>query len=167
MGAVELFIHLCRMGAALWVDLADGYQFVLHRRDGIYAPWLDAAITALGVRGFVPEYSQSASRLILTYDLRQAAASNHPLCSANIVAVSHRQLRQTVLLMEPPGSIASRPTRGTPVEAQWRWRAIPLGILENLFLCLDFTKRIKREAAILLPSHDPAVLDRHPGGLVE
>jgi len=27
-----------------------GYRFVLHDRDSIYAPWLDAAVTALGVR---------------------------------------------------------------------------------------------------------------------
>lgn len=45
-------------------------------------------------------------------------------------------------------------------------KEIPVGILENLFECLDLTKRLKREAAILLPSHDPAVLVRHPGGRV-
>jgi putative transposase len=27
-----------------------GYRFVLHDRDSIYAPWVDAAITAMGVR---------------------------------------------------------------------------------------------------------------------
>jgi putative transposase len=27
-----------------------GYRFVLHDRDSIYAPWLDAAVTAMGVR---------------------------------------------------------------------------------------------------------------------
>jgi glyoxylase-like metal-dependent hydrolase (beta-lactamase superfamily II) len=43
---------------------------------------------------------------------------------------------------------------------------IPLGILENLFECLDLIKRLKREAAILVPSHDPAVLQRHPGGRI-
>jgi len=45
-------------------------------------------------------------------------------------------------------------------------KEIPVGILENLFECLDLTKRLKREAAILLPSHDPAVLVRHPGGRI-
>ncbi len=45
-------------------------------------------------------------------------------------------------------------------------KEIPLGILENLFECLDLIKRLKREAAILLPSHDPAVLSRHPGGRI-
>jgi putative transposase len=29
-----------------------GYRFVLHDRDSIYAPWLDAAVTAMGVRVF-------------------------------------------------------------------------------------------------------------------
>ena len=28
----------------------DAYRFVLHDRDRIYAPWLDAAVTAMGVR---------------------------------------------------------------------------------------------------------------------
>lgn len=45
-------------------------------------------------------------------------------------------------------------------------KEIPLGILENLFECLDLIKRLKREATILLPSHDPAVLTRHPGGRI-
>ena len=45
-------------------------------------------------------------------------------------------------------------------------REIPLGILENLFECLDLIKRLKREAAILLPSHDPELLVRHPGGRI-
>lgn len=45
-------------------------------------------------------------------------------------------------------------------------KEIPLGILENLFECLDLVKRLKREAAIVLPSHDPAVLVRHPGGRI-
>jgi glyoxylase-like metal-dependent hydrolase (beta-lactamase superfamily II) len=43
---------------------------------------------------------------------------------------------------------------------------VPLGILENLFECLDLIRRLRREAAILLPSHDPAVLVRHPGGRI-
>lgn len=42
----------------------------------------------------------------------------------------------------------------------------PLGILENLFECLDLIKQLKRTAAIVLPSHDPQVLVRHPGGRI-
>lgn len=45
-------------------------------------------------------------------------------------------------------------------------KEIPLGILENLFECLDLIRRLKREGAIVLPSHDPAVLVRHPGGQI-
>lgn len=45
-------------------------------------------------------------------------------------------------------------------------REIPLGILENLFEYFDLIKLLKREAQIVLPSHDPAVLKRYPGGLI-
>jgi glyoxylase-like metal-dependent hydrolase (beta-lactamase superfamily II) len=45
-------------------------------------------------------------------------------------------------------------------------REIPLGILENLFEYFDMLKRVKREAQIILPSHDPSVLTRYPGGLI-
>jgi len=45
-------------------------------------------------------------------------------------------------------------------------KGVPVGILENLFECLDLIKRLKREAAIVLPSHDPQVLRRHPGGRI-
>lgn len=45
-------------------------------------------------------------------------------------------------------------------------QGVPLGILEDLFECLDLIKRLRREAAIVLPSHDPAVLTRHPGGRI-
>lgn len=45
-------------------------------------------------------------------------------------------------------------------------REIPLGILEDLFECLELIRRLRREAAIVLPSHDPAVLARHPGGRI-
>ena len=69
-------------------------------------------------------------------------------------------------------AIAIETARGTAIIADPIFyydnveKEIPLGILENLFECLDLTKRLKREAAILLPSHDPAVLVRHPGGRI-
>lgn len=45
-------------------------------------------------------------------------------------------------------------------------REVPLGILEDLFECLDLIRWLRREAAIVLPSHDPRVLERHPGGRI-
>lgn len=43
---------------------------------------------------------------------------------------------------------------------------MPLGILENLFECLDLARWLRRDAAIVIPSHDPALLTRHPGGAI-
>ena len=53
-----LHITVTRHPTAAWTlqqfreILADphGYRFVLHDRDSIYSPWLDAAVTAMGVR---------------------------------------------------------------------------------------------------------------------
>lgn len=41
-----------------------------------------------------------------------------------------------------------------------------LGITESVFECHAAYDRIRREAAIVLPAHDPAVLERHPGGII-
>ncbi|MGH7321944.1 MAG: MBL fold metallo-hydrolase [Candidatus Rokuibacteriota bacterium] len=69
-------------------------------------------------------------------------------------------------------AIAIETTKGTAIIADPIFyydnveKEVPLGILEDLFECLDLIKRLKREARILLPSHDPAVLARHPGGRI-
>lgn len=69
-------------------------------------------------------------------------------------------------------AIAIETARGTAIMADPIFyydnveKGIPLGILENLFECLDLIERVKREAALVLPSHDPAVLRRHPGGRI-
>ncbi|MBP3964030.1 hypothetical protein [Paenibacillus lignilyticus] len=42
----------------------------------------------------------------------------------------------------------------------------PLGILENLEECHDAYARIRKEAAVIVPLYDPAVLERHPDGCV-
>ena len=41
-----------------------------------------------------------------------------------------------------------------------------LGICQNVFECIDLWDRIRREAAIVLPSHDPAILQRYPNGII-
>ncbi len=41
-----------------------------------------------------------------------------------------------------------------------------LGITESLQECYVAYDRIRREADIILPGHDPAVLERHPGGII-
>ena len=41
-----------------------------------------------------------------------------------------------------------------------------LGITESLLECYVAYDRIRREADIILPGHDPAVLERHPGGII-
>lgn len=43
---------------------------------------------------------------------------------------------------------------------------IPVGYTGNLAECYIAMERIRREADIVLPNHDPRVLERHPGGVV-
>ncbi len=41
-----------------------------------------------------------------------------------------------------------------------------LGITQSLMDCYESYARVRREADIVLPGHDPAVLERYPGGLI-
>ena len=43
---------------------------------------------------------------------------------------------------------------------------IPIGVVENSFECQDALERIRDEADILIPAHDPEVLARYPGGII-
>ena len=43
---------------------------------------------------------------------------------------------------------------------------IPIGFFYNLEECYDAMERIREEADIVLPTHDPKVLERHPGGRI-
>jgi glyoxylase-like metal-dependent hydrolase (beta-lactamase superfamily II) len=43
---------------------------------------------------------------------------------------------------------------------------IPAGLHSNLQECIDAITKIKKHSDIVLPSHDPGVLDRWPGGIV-
>lgn len=45
-------------------------------------------------------------------------------------------------------------------------RPHPLGINENLYECLAAYQRIQRGADIIVPLYEPAVFDRHPGGII-
>lgn len=42
----------------------------------------------------------------------------------------------------------------------------PLGIMESMEECFRTYERLRREAAIVLPLYDPAVLERFPGGVI-
>lgn len=44
---------------------------------------------------------------------------------------------------------------------------IPVGLNVNLKECYAAMKRIKKEADIIIPSHDPKVLERYPSGIIE
>jgi len=43
---------------------------------------------------------------------------------------------------------------------------IPIGFFYNLEECCDAMERIREKADIVLPTHDPKVLERHPGGRI-
>ena len=43
---------------------------------------------------------------------------------------------------------------------------IPVGVVENIFECQDALKRLRNEADIVIPAHDPEVLARYPGGII-
>ena len=42
---------------------------------------------------------------------------------------------------------------------------IPVGLSYNLIECLDAMERIRKEADIILPGHDPKILEKFPGGI--
>lgn len=42
----------------------------------------------------------------------------------------------------------------------------PIGLGVSVTECLQAMARIRREADIVLPGHDPQILERHPGGLI-
>lgn len=44
---------------------------------------------------------------------------------------------------------------------------IPVGLNYNLVECLDAMEKIRREADIIIPSHDPKVLEKYRGGRIE
>jgi glyoxylase-like metal-dependent hydrolase (beta-lactamase superfamily II) len=44
---------------------------------------------------------------------------------------------------------------------------IPVGLNVNLKECYAAMKRIRKEADIIMPSHDPKVLERYPTGVIE
>jgi glyoxylase-like metal-dependent hydrolase (beta-lactamase superfamily II) len=43
---------------------------------------------------------------------------------------------------------------------------IPIGVVENIFECQDALERIRKEADIVIPAHDPEVLARYPDGII-
>jgi glyoxylase-like metal-dependent hydrolase (beta-lactamase superfamily II) len=43
---------------------------------------------------------------------------------------------------------------------------VPIGVVENIFECHDALERIRKEADIVIPGHDPEVLVRYPGGII-
>lgn len=45
-------------------------------------------------------------------------------------------------------------------------RDVPIGVLENRAEIMAAMDRVRREADIVLPSHDPRVLRRYPGGVI-
>ena len=42
----------------------------------------------------------------------------------------------------------------------------PIGVLENIFECQDALVRIRKEADVVIPKHDPEVLTRYPDGII-
>ena len=42
----------------------------------------------------------------------------------------------------------------------------PVGLSYSIPECLDAMERIRREADIIIPAHDPLVMDRYPGGRI-
>lgn len=44
---------------------------------------------------------------------------------------------------------------------------IPIGLNYNLWECFEAYKKIKKRADILLPPHDPKVLEKYPGGVLK
>ena len=43
---------------------------------------------------------------------------------------------------------------------------IPIGALENIYECRAALDRVRKEADIVIPTHDSEVLARHPGGVI-
>lgn len=43
---------------------------------------------------------------------------------------------------------------------------LPIGVLESLFECQDALVRIRKEADIVIPTHDNEILARFPGGVI-
>ena len=45
-------------------------------------------------------------------------------------------------------------------------KGIPIGVLENIFECQDALDRIRKEADIVIPTHDNELLVRFPNGII-
>ena len=43
---------------------------------------------------------------------------------------------------------------------------IPIGLIQNLEEVLSAMERIKKNGGIIIPSHDPEILKRFPGGKI-
>lgn len=77
----------------------------------------------------------------------------------------HTPCSQAVLVETGAGTVA---IAGDVVSVYENVEAgLPTGVAESPEECRAAVARLKREADIILPSHDPLVMVRYPGGLVE
>lgn len=135
--------------AKLVVDAA-GYREALRRLD-LGTCWVPGEI-------IFPMRDQWQDRLILAEDseilpgIRTIHLGGHTPCS---MAVAVSTARGTAVITGDPVSLYENIERGVPV-----------GVYEDRAAILAAMDRVRREADIVLPAHDPEVLIRHPGGII-
>ena len=70
-------------------------------------------------------------------------------------------------------AVAIETSKGTAIitgDVAFKYRNIeeniPIGLAYNTEQCMAAMERIRREADIILPGHDPEILERHPNGII-
>lgn len=135
---------------ATYVVNRQGFEEALRRLETI-GPWIPGEV-------LFPFRDELSDRVLLVEDgevvpgIRTFWVGGHTPCSQ---AIAVKTSAGTAIITGDTVSVYENIEEDTPN-----------GVRESTEECMAAMERIRREADIVLPSHDPKVLERHPGGVI-